>query len=315
MLRTRAQMQSTVLSALGNHSQATAADVLAILQACARELTEEHEWGEREREAIVTLVAPYTTGTLTATNGSATLTGSGTTWTSAMVGRAISIEGLDAFLRVASFSSVTSITLGDAQGSAVTWPGDTAASLTYSIFGLDYELAADVDTVLGGTEQFSLIEVSPDVLDAMDPKRLTRRAEPTHYAIRRRRLDGSPNDERVFIEFFPVASAATLIRVPYLCVAPALDETTSLPACPSQLIELLTTSRVADYLFSKTGETRWAALSDRYYRRLYGGPGDPGALEKLKEANGARRSYPRFLGQAPVSHGLDFHAAHDVEVL
>jgi hypothetical protein len=65
----------------------------------------------------------YSTGTITATNASTTITGSGTTFTAAMVGRSIKLpDGL--WYDVASYSSATSI--------AVTYAfqGTTAAGAT-----------------------------------------------------------------------------------------------------------------------------------------------------------------------------------------
>ena len=51
----------------------------------------------------------YSTGTLSATHGSTTITGLGTTWTSAMVGRYILIKGI--WYPIAAFGSVTSLTI------------------------------------------------------------------------------------------------------------------------------------------------------------------------------------------------------------
>lgn len=75
--------------------------------------------------------ADYTTGTITLTNGSATVTGSGTTFTAKMVGRTLLVEdaGSDDFIgyKVAGFAGTTSLTLENAYG------GSTGAGLTYRI--------------------------------------------------------------------------------------------------------------------------------------------------------------------------------------
>ncbi len=78
------------------------------------------------------LVDDYTTGTITATAGSTTITGSGTTFTSAMVGRWFTVTDTSArgqgyWYRVGTYTSATSIALETG------WAGSTAAALTYRI--------------------------------------------------------------------------------------------------------------------------------------------------------------------------------------
>jgi hypothetical protein len=310
VLRTRLQMRTTVKANVGNHTQLGDTDANEILQAVAREITEEYGWSLRRREAIVSLVAPYVTGTVAVTNGSATITGTGTTWTAAMVGRAISIDGLKTYLRVATVPGATTLTLGDAQLAAVGWPLASGASKTYSIFVAEYELPADLAVVLGGTEQFPLEEVSREALDRLDPQR-TSRGQPRQYALSRTRIDGSPQAFKKFIEFWPAPSVASVIRVPYLVEAPALSADTDLPACPSQLIELLGTSRAADFIYSKTGDARWANLSDRFYRRYAGSGTDAGALEKLKADDEARQPLARRLRDGAPAFTYEYLQSHD----
>jgi hypothetical protein len=84
----------------------------------------------------------YTTGTITVTNGSATVTGSGTSWTSAMVGRYFqntdssgNTDGM--FYRIAAVGNGTSLTLEN------NYTGQTASGLTYQIvemFGLPEDM-------------------------------------------------------------------------------------------------------------------------------------------------------------------------------
>jgi hypothetical protein len=62
-------------------------------------------------DGIITTVAPYATGTVTMTVGSKTVTGLGTAFTVAMVGRKIRFNGENTYFRIASFTSTTVITL------------------------------------------------------------------------------------------------------------------------------------------------------------------------------------------------------------
>ena len=71
--------------------------------------------------------ADYTTGTVTVTNNSQTLTGSGTTWTAAMVGRWVTTANDGYWYRISAFSSTTSLTIEEA------FQGTTASSQTYTL--------------------------------------------------------------------------------------------------------------------------------------------------------------------------------------
>ena len=85
-------------------------------------------------------VAKYTTGTVALTNGSATVTGSGTTFTRAMVGRYFKNEDADGdglWYKVSGFTSTTVLTLENF------YQGTTDSSNTYQIaeaFGLPEDL-------------------------------------------------------------------------------------------------------------------------------------------------------------------------------
>ena len=85
-------------------------------------------------------VAKYTTGTVAVTNGSATVTGSGTTFTRAMVGRYFQITDADGdglWYKVSGFTSTTVITLENF------YQGTTDSSNNYQIaeaFGLPEDL-------------------------------------------------------------------------------------------------------------------------------------------------------------------------------
>jgi hypothetical protein len=85
-------------------------------------------------------VAKYTTGTVALTNGSATVTGSGTTFTRAMVGRYFQVTDADGdglWYKVSGYTSATVITLENF------YQGTTDSSNTYQIaeaFGLPEDL-------------------------------------------------------------------------------------------------------------------------------------------------------------------------------
>jgi hypothetical protein len=89
-----------------------------------RSITEDTLWSFKIGEGVFYTPASYTTGTVTTTNDSTTVTGSGTTWTSAMSNRQMQVGGLTYNF---TYVSTTSGTLDRK------WYGATTADQTYSI--------------------------------------------------------------------------------------------------------------------------------------------------------------------------------------
>ena len=97
-----------------------------------------------KKEGYISLKASYSTGTLTATTGSKTLTGSGTTWLRAMEGQKIIItDGTDGDVvyRLNDYSSATGFTLDTDYISA------GGAGLSYAIYYDKYTLPKDFKTL------------------------------------------------------------------------------------------------------------------------------------------------------------------------
>ena len=84
----------------------------------------------------------YDTGTVTCTTDSTTLTGLGTTFTAAMVGRLFKVDDEESYYTISAYVSTTELTL------ASTYIGTTAATLSYNIYKTDYPLATDFKKML-----------------------------------------------------------------------------------------------------------------------------------------------------------------------
>jgi len=98
-----------------------------------------HNLGYLTTESFFTTIAPYTTGTVDATNGSTTISGTNTVFIAAMVGRKIRIDDNEAYYRIAARVSDTDITL------EAPYQGDTVTGKTFSLYKDEYKLAPDVD--------------------------------------------------------------------------------------------------------------------------------------------------------------------------
>jgi hypothetical protein len=117
-------------------------------------------------EGFFTTVAEYTTGTASITNGSATVTGSGTSFTAAMVGRKIRFNGENAYYRILSFSSATSIAL------EVPYQGTTNTAATLSVYQDEFRLRGDVHVphfMRQIEDGVSLFDVDPGEYDVLFP--------------------------------------------------------------------------------------------------------------------------------------------------
>lgn len=97
-------------------------------------------------------VADYSAGSVSLTNGSNIVTGSGTTFTSAMVGRWFTITdttvpGQGYWYRIVGYTDATHITLGALDGTAVNWSNATVSGASYRI-GETPELPEEMHTLL-----------------------------------------------------------------------------------------------------------------------------------------------------------------------
>jgi len=90
----------------------------------------------REDMTPINVVAPYTTGTVSVSG--TTVTGSGTTFTSAMANRKFKVDNDDDVYVISSFGSTTSLTLNR------TWQGSSDSGLSFTIFEDIYDTDTDL---------------------------------------------------------------------------------------------------------------------------------------------------------------------------
>lgn len=158
----------------------------------------------------------YSTGTVTVANADATVTGSGTTFTSAMVGRAFATNAKNVLYRVASVTDTENLELDEA------WSDDSASGEGYVIAQDRYDLPTDfgnfIEATLEGPKSRTLdIKASSEIARQRASRRnkvLTVGA-PTMISVfdrassgvRQCELDYFPDDEyRVVIQYQKVPS-------------------------------------------------------------------------------------------------------------
>jgi len=105
-----------------------------------RDLLRRHEWPQRNTETFVTTFEPYSTGTVTVTVNSASVTGSGTTWSS-LAGHKFGRGYAAPWYRIQANGSATALTLTS------NYLEDTAAGVTYVVFEDEYDVAATLGSI------------------------------------------------------------------------------------------------------------------------------------------------------------------------
>lgn len=134
-----------------------------------RTISEHRLWSWQTSQDQFLAKAVYNTGTVTATRGSTAVTGSGTTWTSAMVGRQFRTGTNQPIYTISARGSNTALTLGQP------WGGETASGAAYEIWNAYFTAPADFQAFVSVWDpnfnwQLNL-HISQEELNSMDAQR------------------------------------------------------------------------------------------------------------------------------------------------
>ncbi len=159
------------------------------------------EWSRLKLQRQIYTAAIYSTGTV-AVAATGIVTGVGTTFTAAMVGRFMKVEYTDSFFEILSYSSGVSITLKD-------WTGEVvAAGHTYSIFKTIYSVDTTFGIVYEVAYQTSLKKKSQRSFNQIDPSRSGTGSTPTYWAYA-----GTTTAGVIQIEIYPIPTSIIPLRV------------------------------------------------------------------------------------------------------
>lgn len=178
-------------------------------------------WPERKAVTIISTVAPYSTGTATFTNASASVSGSGTTWTG-FSARKMALAFNAPPYRILSVGGATAVTL------ARTYLETTASGTTYVVYQDEYDTASTVDTILSAQLLVNqlygpMLAVSEDRIDA-DAAVQSASGKPTKVGLCVPTTVGTPR-----IRVTPVPDAVYAIELKYLKGAVGMTEATDYP--------------------------------------------------------------------------------------
>jgi hypothetical protein len=282
-----------VRNLVGSSSMIQTSDIEGLIRAEHDTLLNDYPWSNRKDDTILNTVAPYQTGTVS-TVGS-TVTGVGTVFTSSMVNRWIRIGSNPFFHKITGFTSATSLTV------EADLPADIAAGANFTIFQHRYVLPANFGRAFSVTLDTQLTEWSQQEIDLVDPYRHSTGTFPDIYSI-----VGPNADNRFQIEFWPVPSAATAIRLIYFKTN-TLTVDADIPLYRSDILVWKAGESACYFLYSKTGDQSWVGLADRYHARYVE------ALQGAREDDLGRASpvtHIKDRGRLP-GRGDDFWLSHD----
>ncbi len=159
------------------------------------------EWSRLKLQRQIYTAAIYSTGTV-AVAITGIVTGVGTAFTAAMVGRFMKVEYTDSFFEILSYSSPTSITLKD-------WTGEVVAvGHTYSIFKTIYSVDTTFGIVYEVAYQISLKKKSQRYFNQVDPSRSGTGSTPIYWAYA-----GTTTAGVIQIEIYPIPTSIIPLRV------------------------------------------------------------------------------------------------------
>lgn len=258
-------MASRIQRLCGSHALLTTAIAEELVNSQHRALLESHPWSRRKQEIAIATAADKDDGTVSVTQGSATVTGSGTAFASTDVGRYIRISSSGSLYVVRTYVSATSITLGDLNGTAVNYADDTDTGLSYVLFTRWYSLGTAIEQINAMYQENKINERDLEFLDGLDPERSST-GTPRYFA--RGPRDMSSTSDLVRIEFWPRPDSPIVIsgnvQKGHTDFSSA---STSNPIVPSGPVEWFAAMDGCHFLFAKTKEQKWLVLADRYEKR------------------------------------------------
>ncbi len=167
-----------------------------------REYVEMHQWSFLQVDGSFATEPIKSVGTVTATNSSRIIAGTGTSFTEKDAGKTFRLGTDNASYRVTAVDIARQrLEISPA------YVGTTAALQKYTLAQSIYSLGFDVEYLFSITSQYPMREVPLSVLDKIDPTRQSTANTPLYYAYRGRNEAGEME-----IEIYPVPTQAMVVR-------------------------------------------------------------------------------------------------------
>ena len=178
-------------------------------------LLDMHQWSFLKREALINTVGVYQAGTVTAAGVS--VTGAGTAFTSAMIGRYIRLSTQPEFYKITNVVGQT-LTIESTVGTAVAGSG-------YELFQYHYPKPTDAKHIIGIRRELWLGERSQAWLDGFDPDRNST-GPPIYWN----------NFDDTTLEIYPPSDQPYTVRVSYIVAVNDMAAETDTCLLPENLV-------------------------------------------------------------------------------
>ena len=277
-----------------------ATDVGALLNKVNREEVESHDWSFLWQNLVLWSYQPYSTGTVTLTQGSDVLVGSGTTFTSLFTGWFMSVGAtLTVPIQINAFIDASTLQMTSP------WLGASQSGLGFSLYPRFYDVYPLIEVVNVKQEDF-LVETSQEALNRIDPARVSTGGDP---ALRWAPGQWTNDQPRHWtIELWPQPSSF----LPYIVegkIGPVdMFNPNDEPQLPSAVVENKALYYLALAAFASNGNQKWFQIAQGYQNTY------KDELEKAIAADNRRKI---TLGSSSdgrdllVNSGLDYYSIHD----
>lgn len=221
-----------------------------------RALAAKRTWNWLIKDAIIQTTTEITTGTVTATLASTTITFSSGP-TPSVAQWFIQFSSSDDWYQITSHTAAaTTATLANA------YLLTTSSTLTYTLRKVYYPMPTDVGRILNikqTRDDISLKYIAPRLLDRLVADR-TRSGEPEFYSIAGLDPSVAATATKQFrLEFYPVANVAMNLNIRYYQVLAELSADTDIPFIPEGFHDILVWDVLGTYGFTWLDDTRLSA--------------------------------------------------------
>jgi hypothetical protein len=244
-----ADIQSSVTRVAGQ--QLAPADISALINDCYRTVVRQRQWIGTVRQISFSTYPPYTAGTVSLSTNSATVTGSGTSWTSVLIGRYLHVMNYSP-IRVIAVTSATNLTLDQA------WGDVSVTGINYEINQNRIVLPADAERILRWTgPTWNLVRQTNFMIDAIDPQRQLH-GDPLSFT------EVENVGGRIEVELWPIPDQYRLHTITYRRGATTLINPGDTTIVPEELVTKKAQAEAASMLLARSGEQAYASLIQRY---------------------------------------------------
>lgn len=274
----------------------TLTDIGSLLNRVHQEEVENHAWHRLRTAATLNVTAPIVTGTVSITQGSTTVTGVGTAFTTGDIGKYLRINGDNTPLKVTARISGLEVTVESA------WAPANVSGVAYSLFPWRYSLPTTAQKVNWVKRLQPLQETTQEWLNTVDPDRTSTSDFATHWAPAER-----SSADLYQIELWPIPNAPVAYAVEYLKGHTDLSASGDTPLIPSGVIENKAMHDCSMSLYVKTGHEPFFQVAKTYYDRYVN------ELQEAKIRDRIQYGTPLDLFGDQGFPSYDYAILHDVD--